>query len=636
MAVDIEALINEADSRAQETLGNARNEIAGAAARLVEIFDSSIDLTDALAVPDAPTDITVADVPELQPPELDFSGEPGSLPSLQDVPRVLDNVGSAPTFTGSAPSVSLPSRPSEVAAFTKVAPTLDLANITFPDPPPQFDQPFGDVPTIVERDAPEAPTIVLPSFDSVAPTDAPGAVGDMAATFMARYREIAPTAYNMIEGQLDAMLAKMNPRFHDQMEALEGKLSQYLVGGTALTPAIEEQISERTQDRANAEYMRVHDTIYEDAGKRGLSLPDGAVMAGVQQARQAASDNIARGNIDLAVKQAELEQQNIQFAITTSANLRTAVLSAAISYHSNLITIHGQAINAAQAVVSALIEGYNAAVRVYAARLDAYKADAQVYEARARAALSFVEKYKAEVEALSALVDVDKAKIEAYNSRIGVLQSLASVYRTRVEAIVSRAELEKLKIDAFGAEVQAYSATVQGQTAAWQGYAAAISGEEAKARVFAEQVNAHRANVDAWRAQVEAGAENVRGVTARNVGVVQAYSAQWQAFSAKTQAQAAKASALVDFQKTLVTQYGATLQAALAQYQAKVENYRAVAQIAIERNRTEQEAILGKARVRIAAADGIARTGVASADMYARVSSSALSGMNTLVQTVAS
>ena len=391
---------------------------------------------------------------------------------------------------------------------------------------------------VAERETPIAPQVILPTFDAMAPTGEPDAPTDLAGKFTLAYRENAPSFFSMLEGHIDAHLSKVNPRFHEQMGAIEDKLAGYLQGGTALTPATQSAIHERTRDKVNAEFRRARDTAYSDAARRGLTIPDGALFSAVRQSRQDGADANARAVTEIAIKQAELEQANMQFAISASAQLRSSVIQSAIAYHQGLISLNGQAVEAARDVLGAIVQAYNVSVQAFGARLDAYKAEASVYEARLRAVMTHIEKYRAEIQALEALTQVDTTRVNAYRAKIDAMGALADIYRTQVDAVISRAGLEKLKIDAFGAQVQSYQARVQGYTAAWQGYGAAVNGEEAKAKIYAEQIGGFRALVDAGNAMAATYKTRVDALIDRaNLQKLklESFSAQVQAYSAQVQ-----------------------------------------------------------------------------------------------------
>jgi hypothetical protein len=434
-----------------------------------------------------------------------------------------------------------------------------------------------------------------------------------------------------LEGQVTAWLTRTNPRYYSQLSSLQDRLDTYLGGGTALTPAVQDAIYERAKDKNYAEARRKRDAAYSDLAKRGHTLPAGSLFSALQQARQDAADNNSRANIEIGVTIAEMEQKNLQFAVTQTQSLTATTLSAMIGYHQNLITINGQALDAAKSVLSALIETYNAVVRGFEAQLDAYKAEAQVYDAKLRAAMAGMELYRLEIAALEAMTNADRAKVEIYKGRIEALGILAGVYRTEIEAVVSKAGLEKLKIELYGMQVQAYSAKVQGKNGEYQGYVAAVGGEEAKIRVFTEQAKVNAVQVGAWRTKIEGKMEQIKAISLNNQTIAEQYKAGVGAYEIKVRANAQVQSTKIDYGRELVQEYGIASNAAVAKAQVYSDLYRTKTQVATERGRLENTNLIETARIQLTKAQAISQATTAMAGILGQLAASAMSGMNTLV-----
>lgn len=581
MAKSLDDLISDAETRAQDNSDAARAYLNASVQELMGLFNNpGLAGSSSVRDPAPPKGFVPAIPPQLTDIGIDTGGAPGGPPTPDTLPGVTDGVGPTPTFQATLPGIVLPPRPAQLAPFTEAAPQIDT-ELTLDAPPSmdvgtapvapvavmptkpgglrqfsrvaptirsEFDFPappdllttIKPAPAIGEYDVPVKPSLDFPSFTATAPGAPADAPANLDTALIDTYRQTAPVFIASLEGQIDAYMAKVNPDFRNQMGRLEEKLRGYIVDqGTALRPEIENAIFERSKSKVNAEFRRACDTAFSDAAKRGLTLPDGAAYSAVRQARIAGADANARAAVEIAVKQAELEQQNIQFAINISNQLRTAVLQSSISYHQSLVALNGQSVEMAKSVVNSIIEMFNAAVRVYSAKLDAYKAEASVYETHIRAIATQVDVYRAEISALQALTQVDATRVEAYKSGIEALQAISGVYRSQIDAVVAQANLEKLKLDAFGAEVEAYRAETQAKTAEWQGYAAAVGGEEAKARLYAAQMDGYRAAVDAKRAQMDGyktSAEvQIARLNAERIKI-DGYLAKVQAFAAKANA----------------------------------------------------------------------------------------------------
>lgn len=630
--MQIEQLINDASGRADQLLRSAQGELAGAGAQLDSIYNSAgiatLDTSTAIRLPEIDS-IEIATPPSFSEITLDTSGAPGEVPDLEFGNDPLAGLGDLPPFEAQLPLLNFPATPSTVSAFSGAAPNVDL-NVVFPDAPDLLSN-MIDAPTITDRPVPNAPEIIIPAFGSVAPADNINDVGDLKVELLNAKTYFSDQTVNACERRIDDMLYKMNPKYHDQMAKIETQLEKYLAGGSGFSEAVEDSIYERSKDKVNAEYLRTRDTAFNDSAKRGFTMPSGALFSAMMQARQQGADNNARASTDIAIKMAEIEQQNLQFAVTTSAGLRTTLLQAMLSYQQNLINIEGQALEGAKSVVNALVQTADIAIRIYSARLDAYKTEASVFVSRIQAASAVVEIYKAKISALEALTNVDMAKVSVYRARVDALNSVSQIYRTQVQTIIEKAQLERLKVDIFGAQVQAYSAMVQGKNAEIQGYAAAIGGEEAKVRVYSAQAQAYGARVSGYNAIVQAKATQVQATATRNRSLLDGYIAMNQAYSVKMSAEASRVGAASDLQRNLITEYAQANSAAIAKASASAEKYRLVSQVAMEEGRLKANNIQETARVRLATAQAVAQTSVGAAGVYANLSSAAMAGMNTLV-----
>lgn len=620
-------------------IDDARGYTANLQSEAATMVGQAVSAIDGLSTPFTIVGPTFADQPQVAFPDAvpEFSvqafdaGTPPVAPTSSDLVGLptLD-IGAQPVLTATDPGYTDPAQPAPLGAFTTQAPVIQT-DFEFPTVPPALQQINILPPDLPEHVAPVAPQFQLPVFDVAAPADIPDAPTDYDTKYVKAYRDIAPQMIAALDGQLDAFMSRINPQFNAQMDRLENRLTQYIEGGNALSPAIENAIAQRTNDKVNAEYRRTRDSAFQDVARRGFTLPDGVLNSAVNQARQGGADNLARAATDIAVKQAELEQQNIQFAITTSMQLRTAVLSASLSYHGNLVSLNGQALQYAQGLLNAAVAIYDAMVKAYSARLDAYRAEAMVYQTRMQAVQVLAEVYQTEVNAMAALVQVDNSKVELYKARLEALDVLARVYRDQIEVVQAQANIEKTKIELYGTQVQAFGTLAQAKSAEWQGYSAAVSGQEARIRAYTERIRAYSAQVDAWKATIEAQQAKINSYAAFNKNKLDIYTASVEGYKGLVGAKAAIASTLLENQRVKLYSYTAKIQASEAQARLAQSYYTTRAQIADSQFRTVATVAVQSAELQTKQIQSVAQTALSGADVYARMAQSALSGINTLV-----
>lgn len=563
----------------------------------------------------------VAETVDFSPPTAPTAPRPASIPTL-DLPLV-------PTSSFVRPTFQEPVKPNGLRQLSTPAPAI-VTSFEFPEPPAALDVTIP-VPTMGTYAVPVKPTVSMPVFSAIKPNDDVSPPSDYVERYAAAYQEQAPSMVAALNGHMDAMLARINPRFAEQMASLEARLAKFIEGGTGLSAAIEDAIYSRSRGKVAAETRRSREVAYGDAARRGFLLPPGAVNAAVNQAQQAGADNNARAATEIAIKQAELEQQNVQFAITTSAALRNAVLSAALSYHSNLINVNGQALSYAQSLLNAAIQVYDTLVKAFTAKLDAYRAEAGVYEVQIRGVLATVEVYKAEIDALKALTEVDTQKVAIYSAQISALEALSRVYRSRIEVVQSRASIEKTKVELYGEQVRAYAVEAQAKASEWQGYAAAVGGQEAQQRAFGEEVRAFSAQIEGYRAVVQAKSEEVRAKTSINESAVRQYSASVDGYRAVVDGMSRIAASKIDLSRISLDAYQAKVAADDARAKTSFAYYNLKATMAQEDTKLLLQTAMTEAQIKTEQIKAVAETSISGAQVYQGLASAALSGMNTLV-----
>ena len=630
---EVTALIADATARTAGFVSDAESALSAAVSAVESMGFTQITYAPNTLPAPPPSAISLT-LPTLTNVELSLPAEPTNTLVFQDIAAIVP--GTLPTLSATAPTITLPTEPSQLAGFNQTAPTINTS-IVFPEPPSALLNPLIDTPVLTDRAEPVKPQVSIPAFTAITPIDTSEVPTNLQGSFDNAFHGAAPEFMTMINGYVDAQLTKLNPQYSIQMAAIEAQLTKYLAGGTGLKAEVEDAIYARAQAKNDVEAKRVQDAAFADTAARGFTIPGGALMSALARARQDAASINAKQATDIAVAQAEMEQKNLQFAVTTSTGLRTAMVSATLSYMQNLSTINGQALEYAKTVLSSIIEMYNTSVKAFTVKLEAYKAEAAVYETRLHGAMAGIELYKAEIGALQALTSVDRSKVEVYSARIQTLVSLANVYKAQIDAVQGRVGLEKLKLDVFQTQVQTYSTQVQSKNAEWQGYTAAIGGQTAKAQIFNTQVQAYGAQVQAYKVQVDAQSETMRAIATSNDARAKQYSATMSGYQTVVAARGQVASTKLENQRQQVVAFQAQTQAATASAQVTSEYYKATSMVGIENAKLTIQAMTTSAGNMREHAKTLAQLHTANASIHGNLAGSAMAGMNTLAaETLAS
>lgn len=345
-------------------------------------------------------------------------------------------------------------------------------------------------------------------------------------------------------------------------------------GGTGLNPDVENAIWDRGRER-EAKTLRDSLDAIEQLESLGYALPPGQWLDAQAKVR-IEHDYAARGySREVAIKQAELEQENVKTALTLAVSLEDKLISAYNAAEQRVF-------EAAKYATEAGVEIYNAKVRGYAAFVDAYKAKISAYEAQIRGELGKVEAYKAQVEAEQAKAQINVALVQAYKAQIDAALSNVEIYKAEIAAIQTKADIEKTKIEIFGEQVKAYGARINAYTAEVEGYKAFISAEATKQTAYKTQVDAYTATVEAATKQIDAKVSAYRSR-------IEAKNAEFEGYKAAVQAESLKAKSVADNNSALTESYKAGVGAVISynellvkEWQVAYEQSQRTAEIAVQ------------------------------------------------------
>lgn len=512
----------------------------------------------------------------------------------------------------SPPDVTTPSVPS--------APNLSVASIP--------------APLLHAITVPDAPAYQPPEFTGVRPTFDTPMPTDLDVRMRNEYTGIAPVMRAAVAAELDGFLDREFPQYRTGMAAIEARIATYLAGGTALSTAIEDAIYNRTQDKVNIDAGRASRKAYGEAAKRGHTLISVAMTAQQIDLDQERRNANVRAAIDIAVDQAKREQENLQFAVTTSVTLRRLAIDSGLAYYTGLVQLNGQAVEYAKSVVEQVVKAYELAIQHAELSTKIYEAEARIFEAKIRGAMAVLEAYTAQVKGLEAQANVDTAMVNAYRARIEAVQAEANVYRAQVDGVVAAAGIERLKVEIYQARVQGVTAQTAMYNARWQGYEAAVHGETAKQQAAAEQSRAYQAEVQGYAEVVKARGIALNAKASYNEQKTKAFLAEVEAYAALTKGESEAISAeIMSFESTLKA-YTAEATAEAEYDKALLASYEAAMRVLIEQVNLYLEQVREYDKMEIARATGITTIATAGAGIYGHIAASALAGMNSLAANV--
>ena len=457
--------ISDATVRAEDALDTALDflgDLERLASRWV-IFRSTIDLdpvlTDDLGIqfpkkPDAPAfTLTLPNFP--------------SDISLNPVPAL--NLPTAPTFDEPVPNLLFPEKPAPLDVTTPGdAPTTDL-EVVFPDAP---DTTLPAVPTLRELDIPPAPTVVIPSFTEALPDP-------------------------ILSRPQFTFAFSEDPYASSTLTAVTNSLLERIQGGTGIPVDIESQIWDRARNRERVSEDRSREDLLFTNAQTGFSRPTGSSQAALDLLAQETQNKISDFSREVAIKQADLEQKNLESTISGIISLEQLLIG-----HFN--DIQNRSLDTAKFAQQVSIDIYNTEVARFQVELESYKAFSVAFEAQVRAEISKVDIYKAEIQAQGLINDINNTDVQLFATRVDAINSAVQVYKTEIQAIGEQVNVEQLKLQAYKTEVDAFSSLVASKGIEFSTYSEQVKAESIKFDAFDSQVKAFTSRIQAYATQVDA------------------------------------------------------------------------------------------------------------------------------------
>lgn len=546
---------------------------------------------------DAPTPtFNAPDVPVLPTLDLTIPTFPSDfVPG--DIHEFDENViGTLPTLDALAPTVNLPPKPDELDATAPTdAPTIK-DDFAYPD---DLDVTLPTVPTFEELNIPTAPTYDLPAFE----LDVPALPADLTPPgliFDFQEQAYSSTLYTALKDEL---------------------LDRIQNGGTGLNADIEQAIWDRARNREDQNSVRSENQILVEQAARGFSRPSGAVLAALDQLAQETQNKNADLSREIAIKQAELEQRNIEFALQTSLALEQSFLQ----YHNQ---VQQRAFDTERFLQEAALALYDADIKKFGLQVEIYKVYADAFESRVRAELAKVEIFRSEIEAQKLIGDINVQYIELYKAQLQGIQTSVDVYKAEVDAIKTQIEAEGLKITNFRSLVDVFAAQVAAKKSEYDMYSSSVEGEMAKVSIYDSQVKAYVSRVDAYSRSVDAETKRIESDIEVEGLRLKQYLSKLEAIVQNVKAQTDVTNAQVDVFRGEAEMYKAEVGAESSRLDAETRIY----DLEIRQKQYEAEIELKNAEINIANAANSVKLLLEALQSGAQVGSSlsaaSLSAMN--------
>ena len=488
--------------------------------------------------------------------------------------------------------------------FTEVAPTT-----TFPTAPTLDYGVTPTIPAVASIALPSAPTVSLPSEPTLLSLSIPTFAGvNLHEDWLTKFDNIptldlvSPTPYSYALGPEYASTLLTN---------LKATLNARMAGGTGLSAAVEQAIWDRARSRETSIALANEADILRTSEALGFPLPAGVIAAQTRDSQKVYYDKLSGLSRDVAIKQAELEQENLKQTIDAGMALEGKLID--YSYQLERLTFE-----AAKEQADNAIQIYNARVEQYKALLSVFGVYSEAYKTIISAELAKVDVFKALISAEQSKADINKTLVDEYRIMVEASMTQVEVYKAELDGAKALVEIEGLKINAAGEQIRAYVAQVNAETAKIEAYKAGVEAETAKVQTF-------KVKADAFAAQAGVQIEAARVGIANLDAQIRAKALEWDGYKAKLSAAEIEMRGLMQGNELLIQKYRtegdlgvAQYGAAIKKWEVQIKDYEAGKQAAIQTAKINGDQAMHAASVRMDAAK-------VGAQVYAQLTGSAYS-----------
>jgi len=191
-----------------------------------------------------------------------------------------------------------------------------------------------------------------------------------------------------LNAQSDAWVAKYFPSITGCLKTIPDEWLCGVIGGTrpfGIDSTVFDLVWHNARDRAYRTANSETEEITAAFSARGFSLPPGALVDAIARSEERASDTILEVNIQQAIKDADIKNELLQFAVAQSIAYKTAIMGALVDFYRTWLTVPDKDIERARikaqamsALYSALSAYYNVEIRFEELRLRAAQTDAEI------------------------------------------------------------------------------------------------------------------------------------------------------------------------------------------------------------------------------------------------------------------
>jgi len=391
------------------------------------------------------------------------------------------------------PSVTIDTHPTIV-----IDPSLIQA---LPIAPPDSEYPQDpSAPNTTDYTMPTSPSITYPSLPTLAditlPSFIPSSINGI-TTSLPTFTDDVPAVSGITDGG--------DANFDTLVEALRSKLQSFIIdGGTMLNPQVEADIWQRDLERIQQNLQDSVDKATGQWAKMGFDIPDGFLASMLIPLNVEYYNKLSDRSREIAVKQAELEQQGVFKSMEIATKLEEVIIT---SHH----TYAQRAFDASKATAELTIKIFETRIAKFNALLETFKVDVDQWKTQIEGVLAQANIYKTQIEGLSLIEQINETKVKIYTSQLSAVATMVEVFKTQVQAVATEYEAEKVKIERYKSQVEAYVAAIDGIT-----------------KKYGNTIEGYKAFIQAWVASSDSQTKLAEIGTKAQIAEVEAAIKEWE------------------------------------------------------------------------------------------------------------
>jgi hypothetical protein len=351
------------------------------------------------------------------------------------------------------------------------------------------------------------------------------------------------------------------------LDQVQARIQTMLGGGTGLPDWVWNMIWERARAKLAEDRAAAIDEAMTRWAARGFSAPGGALNKQVAKVTKQFHDLSAEQLRETAIKHAEMEVQNMQFAVTQGIALESQL----ISLYNQMA---GRSLEAAKAVFDIQNSLYGAKVEKYKADLQAYTIQAEVHKIRMEAEMAKLQVFKGELEGQKLVGELNMQDVQIYTAQVDAATKLIEMFKAELDGVRTQVEVDKTRVEAFATEVQAYGEQVKAKASEYQAYDSQVKAELSKVEVFKAQSDAYASRVKGFETGVQAEVAKMESDVKYESFKLEQLKAYIGKYESDIRAEAARLDANAKSFSTEAQVFSSLTDAEKARIQAVVEKYK--------------------------------------------------------------